>query len=470
MLSEVAWEPGFLPMEQVLKLLPRPLKEPLSALLDGGGEDARSRRGAMMAFAIRLASAAIAFASQVLLARWLGGYEFGIFTYVWVWVNVVGSLCTVGFAVSAIRFLPEYRATAAKDLARGFLRAGRGVSFGAGIACTLAGLAVLYLLDDAVAVYYRVPLALALACVPAYALIDFQDGVGRAHSWIDLALAPPYIARPLLLLGFVGLAISLGWAHSAETAVLAAIAANWLTAAGQYALQRRRLREILPAGERRYRLGAWLRVSMPALLLEGFALLMINLDILLLDIFVAPDRIAVYFAAARSISLIGFVHFAVAAACMPRFAASHASGDRAATRALFAASRKWMLVPSLAGGAVLLALGQPILWLFGPEFAAGYPVMFVLVVGLLARAAAGPAQGLLVVTGKHNLTAVVMAVTVGVNAALNLLLIPRFGLIGAAMATSAAFGYESLTLYMIARRTVNEAPPPMPTDKAPAIS
>ncbi|MDP2619017.1 MAG: lipopolysaccharide biosynthesis protein [Hyphomicrobiales bacterium] len=449
-------------MGQVLDLLPQPLKSALRALLFDGGEEARSRRGALMAFSIRVASAAIAFVSQVLLARWIGGYDFGIFTYVWVWLNILGTLCTLGFAISAVRFLPEYRATAADDLARGFLHAGRRVSFGAGLVCTLAGLAVLYLLDEAVADYYRVPMALALVCLPAYALMDFQDGVGRAHSWIDLGLAPPYIARPLLLLAFLALAISLGWSRSAETAVIAGIAANWVAVAGQYALQERRLDAVLPRGARGYRLDQWLKVSMPALLLEGFALLMINLDILLLDIFVAPGEIATYYAAARTISLVGFVHFAVTAAWMPRFSAAHARGEGAAVEALFAAARKWTFVPSLAGGVALLALGRPILWLFGPEFTVGYPVMFVLVLGLLARAAAGPAQGLLVVTGKHNMTAIVMAVTVCLNAALNLYLIPRFGLIGAAAATSAAFGYESLTLYAVARRTIREAPAALP--------
>ncbi|HSM19911.1 MAG TPA: oligosaccharide flippase family protein, partial [Hyphomicrobiales bacterium] len=152
----------------------------MSALLTGSGEDARSQRGAMIAFAIRVASAGLAFGSQVLLARWLGGYQFGIFTYVWVWVNILGTLCTLGFAISAVRFLPEYRAVAQQDLALGFLFTGRRVSFSAGLASTALGLGVLYLLDGVIAEHYRVPLAIALVSLPAFAVIDFQDGVARA--------------------------------------------------------------------------------------------------------------------------------------------------------------------------------------------------------------------------------------------------------------------------------------------------
>ena len=439
-------------MKRLIKLLPKPLRQLVGAGFGGDGEDARSRRGAGLAFGIRVVSAAIAFLSQVLLARWLGSYEFGIYTYVWVWVNIVGTLCTLGFAISAVRFLPDYAGNNQNELARGFLLFGNAVSIGTGLVCTAAGLMLLLLFDGVIAEYYWLPMALGLVILPAFAGIDFQDGIGRAFGWIDLALVPPYIIRPILLFAFIGLAVGLGWGHSAETAVLAAIAANWLTLAGQYLVQRRRLNRLIPPGPRAFRLPLWAKVSAPVLLLEGFTLAMINLDIVLLDIFVDPDQIAIYFAAARTISLIGFVHFSVNAACMARFSASYAKGDAGAIRTLFAASRNWTLIPSLAGAGVMLALGDPILWLFGAEFTAGYPLMFVLILGLLARAAVGPAQGLLVVTGHQNLTAGVMAVTVGCNAALNLLLIPQFGLMGAAMATTTAFALESLSLHLAARR------------------
>lgn len=444
-------------MKTMLKLLPAPLRRLLQAGFGGDGEDARSRRGAGLAFFIRVASAAIAFLSQILLARWLGRYEYGIFTYVWVWVNIVGTLATLGFAISAVRFLPQYLENGQAGLARGFLRAGGAVSLGSGLVCTLAGLVVLWLFDGVIAEYYRLPMALGLLILPAFSTIDFQDGVGRAYGWIDLALVPPYIVRPILLFAFIGLALALGAAHGADTAVFAAIAANWLTMIGQWALQARRLRPILPTVPPRYQFSHWARVSAPALLLEGFALAMINLDIVLLDIFVGPDEIAVYFASARTISLIGFVHFAVNAACMARFSASFSRGDITGVQDLFRASRGWTLFPSLAGAAAMLALGHPILWLFGAEFTAGYPLMFVLILGLLARAAVGPAQGLLVATGHQNLTAAVMGVTVACNGGLNLLLIPHWGLMGAAVATATAFAIESLSLYFAARHALAQA-------------
>ena len=240
---------------------------------------------------------------------------------------------------------------------------------------------------------------------------------------------------------------------SAVTAAYALVAAMWVTAIVQYALQKRAFSKVLPAGPRQYRLKFWVLVSLPVLLMEGFTLVMMNMDVLLLDLFVEPDQIGIYYATARTISLVAFVHFAVAAAVMPRFAASYANGDNAAIQQLLRQSRMWTLLPSLAGAVALIALGKPLLGLFGAEFTAGYSLMFVLVLGLLERAAVGPTQGLLVVSGRQNLAAFVLSGAVIANVVLNLTLIPRFGLAGAAWATSIAYGLEAITLYLIAKRT-----------------
>ncbi len=446
-------------IDRLITLLPGPLGRLAKQILGGDGDGADAKRGALAAFAIRVVSAGIAFMSQVLLARWIGVHEFGIFTYVWVLATVVGTLCALGFSTSAIRFIPEYRSRGHFALTRGFLLTGRSLSFMAGLTVTVAGMAFLLTHADAVDAQYRVPIAIGLLCLPAFALTDFQDGVGRAEGWIDLALGPPYIFRPLLILLFVAFIVAIGWTRSAETAVQGAVIATWLTVVAQFVMQKQRMQTRVPDGERRYRWPLWFKVSLPLLLLEGFTLMMTNLDILLLNIFVSADHIALYFAAARTISLIGFVHFAITAVAMPQFTALAVAGDNKGIRQRLAQMRAWTLWPSLAGAAMLLILGKPLLWLFGPAFTDAYPVMLVLAGGLLAMAAAGPVQGLLVVTGHQNVTAIVLAATVFINAALNLALIPYWGLLGAAAATSLSLAFQALVLHVVVRRvTAGDAP------------
>ncbi len=68
-----------------------------------------AQRVASRAFLIRVGAAALAFGSQVLLARWMGAHEFGIYVYVSTWVMVIaGGVVDIGIASSAQRFIPQY--------------------------------------------------------------------------------------------------------------------------------------------------------------------------------------------------------------------------------------------------------------------------------------------------------------------------------------------------------------------------
>src|SRR4029078_7211671 len=205
---------------------------------------------------------------QIFLARWMGAFEFGVFSYSWVWITVLGSLVSAGFAASVVRFLPECRELGKWDLLRGFLRTGRFVAVGLG--AVAAGLIVLIVhgWTSLLEPVYVLPLSLALIGFPAYGLTDFQDGVGRAQGWIDLALIPPYIVRPILLFAFIGIAYGFSPPAGAASAAIAVVIACWLTALLQYLAQRRRMRRVLPKAKPAYAVRLWIRTSLTLLTLD----------------------------------------------------------------------------------------------------------------------------------------------------------------------------------------------------------
>jgi O-antigen/teichoic acid export membrane protein len=112
----------------------------------------------------------------------------------------------------------------------------------------------------------------------------------------------------------------------------------------------------------------------------------------------------------------------------------------------------WTFWPSLAAAVALLALGAPLLWLFGPQFVQGYPVMLILVVGFLFRSSMGPAEFLLNMLGQQRLCAAVLMTTALLNIGLNFALVPAFGLPGAATATSISLVVAALLNYLVASR------------------
>ena len=107
--------------------------------------------------------------------------------------------------------------------------------------------------------------------------------------------------------------------------------------------------------------------------------------------------------------------------------------------------------PSVAVIVGLLALGHPLLRLFGREFVAGYYLMFIIAVGLLARASVGPAERLLNMLGERRACAQAYAGAFLLNLALCFILIPYFGAAGAATASSIALVFESVGLFVVAK-------------------
>ena len=433
------WLPGQI-VSRVTPLLRR-----LDAILFSADERGEAGRMSLIAFAVRIVSAAIAFVSQVLLARWMGGFEYGIFVLVWVTMIIVGSLSCFGFHTSIIRFISEYREKGMLAELRGVLVASRLFVLIASTAIAALGIAGVWLFSGRIESYYIVPFGLGMFCLPMLALGDVLQGLARANSWAFSALVPTYIIRPVLILVFMAAAVMAGLAPTAETAVIASIAATYVTTLAQFVRVTSRANKRIPAGPRNVRLGYWLRISLPIFLVESFFFLLTNADVLMVGFYMAPDKVAVYFATVKTLALVHFVYFAVKAGVAQRYAQiAHSEPENLAVFARETVS--WTFWPSLLMGILVLLFGQPLIGMFGPGFDEGYPLLFLLVTAVVARSAVGPCESLLTMSGYQNVCAVVYAATLALNIGLNVVLIPTLGLWGAAIATSVAMIFEASAL------------------------
>ena len=108
------------------------------ALFADGSDSSLARRLAGAAFLIRVVSAALTFVSQILLARWMGGFEFGVYIYGWTWILLIGGMVDLGLGSAAQRFIPEYTERKSFALLRGFLSGSRWLALLFG---TIAGAA-----------------------------------------------------------------------------------------------------------------------------------------------------------------------------------------------------------------------------------------------------------------------------------------------------------------------------------------
>ena len=242
-------------------------------------------------------------------------------------------------------------------------------------------------------------------------------------------------------------------ARYAVTAMAVAIGATLGAMIVQIILVRRKVATATRAAEQRvFKPRYWLVAALPLILVDSFALLQTYTDLLVLNFYVPPDQLAIYFATVKTIGLVSFIPFAVAAAAQAKFSAYHAAGEHQELSDFVTATTHWTFWPALVACAGILALGYPLLWLFGAEFTAGYPLMFILAAGIMVHASTGQAEYLLNMLGHQNKVAVVLFATLFANLVLNFAFVPIWGLTGAAIATALTFALQGLVFAAVARR------------------
>src|SRR6266404_6940464 len=327
----------------------------LRAVLGGSGEASLTKRLAGTLFIIRVISAALAYLSQILLARWMGGWDYGVYVYVWTWVLLLGSMMDFVISASAQKIIPEYRARGEHALLRGFLSGSRWMTFVVSALVSMLLAAVVRSLSPWIDANAVVPLYVGCITLPAFVVANTQDGIARSHDWMRLGLMPQFIVRQSLIIGFTAGAFALGFHLGATVAMLASAAAVWIAMIGQMMALNRRLGGHIEPGPKAYDFRGWLAISLPILLVESFYLLLSYTDVLVLQQFRSSEEVGVYFAVVKTLALVSFIHYAMAATTAHLFAEFHATGDKVRLSAYVAHAIKWTFWPSLAATVVLLA-------------------------------------------------------------------------------------------------------------------
>ncbi len=418
-------------------------------LPDGSSDLTTARRVAGTAFAIRVGGAAIVYLSQIALARWMGSAEFGLFVFSWTCVLLAGDLVHLGLASAAPRLVPQYGERGDTDRLRGFVHGSARLVFALATLLAACAFGISFALAGGPPGWL---VGFACLSLPFYALANMLDGIARSYGWINSALAPPYFIRPLLLVALIAGLHASGATTSAAIAMGAAAAACVVAAAIQFVDVRRRLARVVPAGPRHYAISEWLATALPIFLVWSFYTLLTYADVIVLKLFRPAEDVALYFAATKTLALVAFIYFSVSAAVAHKFAEYHVAGRRDALAEIVARATAWTFWPSLAASAVVLALGRPLLSLFGADFVSAYPLMFISAIGLLARASVGPAERLLNMLGEQRACAAVYATSFAVAATACLVLVPWFGSLGAAAAMASALLCEALLLFIVVKR------------------
>lgn len=177
-----------------------------------------------------------------------------------------------------------------------------------------------------------------------------------------------------------------------------------------------------------------------------------RLGTLLLGIFLPPEAIGIYSVALTTAGLMDMLQSALNGALAPHFAELHGLGRKEEMAKMYYRVTRWDLMAVMPVFAILAALSEPLMALFGDAFRQGAVVLAILALGELVNVGSGPVGILLTMAGFERVVLWVMGLQLAVNASLLLFLLPLLGLPGAALAFAGSTAFMYCVLFVQARK------------------
>jgi len=403
----------------------------------GSGAAALLRHGltrSLASLTIKIVTAGLTYFSFVVLSRTMSSFEYGLFAFGFSLATLLSIGASMGQQTAILRFWPEDMGRGDAASAENAVRSGwaltliAGTVLGAGLG--LAGLGYGAARGDIGSGAHLV--AAAVLILPMGAA-EYASSALRAQGAVWTALAPRDIlwrlSLPLAVVGLFIVGISLaGWQALALAATLLT-----LTLFLQVLSARRRGYDnaVGFAGLKDYwtRRGPASRWFLAGTVVDSAAL---NIDIVLVGLFVAAESAGLYFNAFRTAGLMTLFMFAITLVIAPMVARTYHAGDirKAQLISTFCA---WSgFVFSLGVFLIYVFFGDLILSLFGESYAEGTLILVILSVGLLADAATGPSRIVMNMTGHERQYVIIFGTIIGIGLVAQLAVIPLFGIVAAA--------------------------------------
>lgn len=422
------------------------MTDPASELEAGHG----AARNTAFSLAAQMAGAAFSLVLTLFLVRSLGPAEYGVLALAVSIGTVVLLASDLGISISASRFVaerPHDRLHAAAVLRTAF-----GLKLVASLIATIALVALAPMIADAYGSSALVwPLRLVAVAVAAQNMgalfLEWFAGLSRLSLNLRYGLAESSVETAasicLVLLGAGAAGAVAGRAIGYAVAGILAVAFA-LRLLGWPAIRESRGKGV-PAR-------AILRYGSALLLIDGAFALFDRTDVLIIGAVLGTSSAGIYEAAARVITMLQYPGIAVGSGYGPRLAAGQRSEEHVAQ---FTAALRYTVLLYLFLVAPTLVWAEPIVRLvLGSEYAESADVLRVLAPTVFLSGVGPVLAGAANFLGEARRRVPLAAAALALNVALDLILVPRIGVVAGAIGTGVAFAVYTGGHVVICRRAL----------------
>lgn len=401
-------------------------------------------------FAGTILTAGLSYLFKIYLARTLGAEYLGIYALGMTLIAFIGLFNSLGLPQSAVRFVAAYVATGKLKQLHALIWRGAALLIVANI-----GVAAILLTAGrwiAVRFYHSpalVPYLPLFAFIMLFGVINgFYRQVLAGYRDLKLrTLIVNFVGSPLNMLIAIAL-ISLGFGLRgyllAQICSAAIICVLLITAVRHFTPVAARF-SAQAGGYPERQVWSFSAAMLGVSVLE---FLISQVDKVAIGHFRSARELGIYSVAAALVSYLPLTLMSINQIFAPTIAHLHTRGEHAVLSRLFQSLTKWATGLTLPLVLVVMVFSQPLMRLFGPEFVAGWPILVIGAFGQLVNCGVGSVGYILLMSGNEKRLMKAQAGMAAVMVILSAILVPRVGILGAAIAaaiTTAGINLWNLT-------------------------
>ena len=408
------------------------------------------RRNIIMTLSRQLLAACAQFLLVVLIARELGPQGNGFYAIAVLIPSMLTNFLNLGVGPATVYHISR-RDFDLHQVFSGNLRLAFAVA-SIGVICALPALAVW-----GGELFPGIPqdlLYLGLACFPLSLLLAYLStilqGLENFKAFNLAILLPPYV-------NLAGVIIVLYILHLGILAAMIAYIAGQMAALLAVFVLLHRCKTTRHLINQSTSFSAYTRKTLgygwKAHLSNILAFVNYRSDIFLVNFFLTPAATGIYVIAVQIAEKLWMLSQAASTVLLPRLSAMHETPkDRLALT-----TKSFLIVSgltTLAGLVAVFLLSWLLCPVFGEEYAGALPAFLWLLPGIVAGAGSRIQANCIAASGKPEWNMYVAVWVVTINIFSNILLIPKFGIVGAAGATSIAYCFNAMTKNWLVKKTV----------------
>jgi O-antigen/teichoic acid export membrane protein len=392
-------------------------------------------QGGSVAFIGRLFSLAFSYLLAIVLARGLGERDYGLFVVGFSLVTLIGSFSMLGLNRGTVRFIALYRGIGEQGREIGTFKAAlsivliSGLTSAAVVVISAPHLARLLNIPSELTIYFW-----GIACwIIIWAFIYELTAVVEALHRLEYRAAIIDVGWPLarLLLTIGALLLGGKLIEVIAANVLGSLLTLLVIGFIVYRIFLRKFQAVpavLPTRQ-------LLLFSLPVMLFNLLNLSQSQVEIYLLTVLRSSETAGIFNAAARTSMLI--VAFLEGLGIIFSPFVSDLANQRQTTELnkLMSTVTRWSFMVGAPVALIIILFGEPILHFFGNGFIVAVPALRILALAQLVNATTGPVGVILTMSGHPNLNLLNSVLTLGLSIFLGFLLIPRLGILGAAISS-----------------------------------